>query len=42
MIKFKNCPVDPHYKETPKVFDEENIQNYQYPLGEMVRELINS
>jgi hypothetical protein len=32
--------VDPKYNQTP-VFDENNIRTYEYPFGDMVRELLD-
>ena len=31
--------VDPNYNKTP-VFDEFNIQTYEYPFGDMAREVL--
>ena len=32
--------VDPHFNKTP-VFDEFNIQTYEYPFGDMAREVLD-
>ena len=34
-----NISVDPNYNKT-RDFDEDNIQTYEYPFGEMAREVI--
>jgi hypothetical protein len=32
--------VDPKFNKTP-VFDENNIRTYEYPFGDMVRQLLD-